>query len=170
MELTPKEKKVLLNLARTTIEVRSTGGNPPGLPAETPLLNERRGAFVTLKKRGKLWGCIGYTETVKPLAMTIEEMALAATFHDSRFPTAEMGGTEVPDHRDMRPLPLKRNSGYSTIETGVRHGLYAVRGFHRGMLLQVASEHCWDRLTFLAEICYMNCVPPKTWQEKGTRV
>ena len=107
------QKKVQLNLARTTTEVRLTGGNPSGLPAETPLLNEKRGAFVTLKKRGQLRGCIGYTETVKPLAMTIEEMALAVAFHDSRFPPAETGGTEVPDHRDIRTFPLERNSGYS---------------------------------------------------------
>ena len=62
--LTPAEQKTVLRLARDTLDsyVRSrkvpeAGGGDYTL---TPVMREDRGAFVTLKKHGKLRGCIGY--------------------------------------------------------------------------------------------------------------
>jgi len=56
------------------------------------------------------------------------------------------------------------------IEVG-KHGLLISRGHRRGLLLpQVASEHHFTRDTFLDQTCLKAGLPPRTWQETGTRI
>lgn len=43
-------------------------------------------SFVTLSKNGELRGCIGSLISTKPLWQDIEDNAINAAFHDSRFP------------------------------------------------------------------------------------
>ena len=52
--------KELLKLARNTIEGRFQGVSPDLNDFNEPIYNEKRGAFVTLNKKGHLRGCIGY--------------------------------------------------------------------------------------------------------------
>ena len=49
-------------------------------------LMQERGAFVTLKKQGQLRGCIGYVAPMKPLALTVRDVAAMAAMRDTRFP------------------------------------------------------------------------------------
>ena len=50
-----------------------------------PELSAAHGAFVTLRKRGQLRGCIGRIQTPESLAQTIPHVALDAALHDTRF-------------------------------------------------------------------------------------
>jgi len=54
-------------MARKSIEARLAGikMSPPEIGSGA--LKEKRGAFVTLKKQGRLRGCIGFIEARKPL-------------------------------------------------------------------------------------------------------
>ena len=55
-------------------------------------MKRRAGAFVTLKKDGRLRGCIGTVEATKStLAAEIAANALAAGLRDPRFPPVEKG-------------------------------------------------------------------------------
>ena len=87
MELTTKEKSTLLDIVKKTIAAKVNNKELPKLTVDSETLQEKRGAFVTLKKRGHLRGCIGYIKAVKPLWETVQEMAVAAAFHDPRFPS-----------------------------------------------------------------------------------
>jgi AmmeMemoRadiSam system protein A len=170
MELTDKEKQDLLDLALSTIRARLEGKEPPGLEDATPILREKRGAFVTLKKRGRLRGCIGYIQPVKPLHETIERMAQAAAFEDPRFPALRK--EELPDlSLEISVLtPLREIRDMGEIQVGL-HGLYIVRGHRAGLLLpQVAVEYRWDRETFLRETCHKAGLPPEAWRDEGTRI
>lgn len=86
MKLTEEEKNTLLAIVRKTIASRLAGKELPEFDIESATLQEKRGGFVTLEKRGQLRGCIGYIEARKPLHCTVQEMALAAAFGDPRFP------------------------------------------------------------------------------------
>ncbi|MDD5712374.1 MAG: AmmeMemoRadiSam system protein A [Smithellaceae bacterium] len=169
MKLTDREKKTLLSIARKTIEKKLTGKG--ALPAvESELLNEKRGAFVTLKKKGALRGCIGYIEPVRALHRTIEEMALAAAFDDPRFPP--LCAEELCDlELEISVLtPLVEIKDVSQIEVG-KHGIYLRKGYCAGLLLpQVAKEYRWDRLTFLEQTCYKAGLPRGAWKEKDARI
>ncbi|MCE5282135.1 MAG: AmmeMemoRadiSam system protein A [Deltaproteobacteria bacterium] len=168
--LSPEERDFLLALAKGTIGARLTGEAAPPVPAEMSRLRQKRGVFVTLKKRGRLRGCIGYVEALKPLAESVREMALEAAFRDPRF--APLGQEEFREVSfEISVLsPLREIQDVEEIEVGL-HGLYIVRGYQAGLLLpQVATEHRWDRRTFLEETCGKAGLPPRAWQERGTRI
>ena len=170
MELTAKDKDTLLDIAKKAIVAKVNNKDIPKLTGDSETLQEKRGAFVTLKKRGQLRGCIGYIKPVKALGETVQEMAIAAAFHDPRFPSL------TPD--EVRDLTfeisvlslLKRIKDINEIEVG-KHGLYIVRGYKSGLLLpQVAVEYKWDRETFLKETCCKAGLPMQAWMDKETEI
>jgi len=170
MELTTAEKNTLLDMAKDTIAAKINNQEMPELKMDSENLRLKRGAFVTLKKRGQLRGCIGYIKAYKPLWETVQEMALAAAFRDPRFPP--LRPNEVNDLTfEISVLgPLKRIKDVKEIKVG-RHGLYMVRGYHAGLLLpQVATEYGWDRETFLQETCHKAGLPPTAWTDQETEI
>ena len=169
-ELTKQEKELLLSIARKSIESGLAGGAPPRFTVESDTLRKKMGAFVTLKKQGRLRGCIGLIEGTKPLYETVEKMAQAAAFDDPRFRPVkkdELGGLDI----EISALtPLRQIENVGEIETG-RHGIYIVKGFHSGLLLpQVATEYNWDRDTFLRETCAKADLPQDAWKDKDTKI
>ncbi|OPY86710.1 MAG: hypothetical protein A4E71_01404 [Smithella sp. PtaU1.Bin162] len=170
MELTEKEKEVLLDIVKKTIAGRLNNKNLPKISVDSETLQEKRGAFVTLKKRGHLRGCIGYIKAVKPLWETVQEMAVAAAFHDPRFPSLKPEEFKDLSLEISVLSPLQRIDDINVIEVG-KHGLYIVRGYNSGLLLpQVAIEYGWDRETFLKETCYKAGLPPQAWMDKETEI
>lgn len=170
MDLTDQDKKTLLEIVKRAIFAKASNRELPKLTLESPILKEKRGAFVTLKKRGLLRGCIGYIKAVKPLGETVQEMAVAAAFHDPRFPSVK--GEEIRDLSfEISVLsPLQKIKSIDDIEVG-KHGLYIVRGYNSGLLLpQVAIEYGWDRENFLKETCFKAGLPPKAWKDKETEI
>ncbi len=84
--LSAGQKKVLLALARSSIESFVTTGKTARVTTSDPRLLKTQGAFVTLTKHGQLRGCIGSIVGDKPLWQTIREMSIAAASADPRFP------------------------------------------------------------------------------------
>ena len=168
--LTDLEKKTLIDIARTTIECRLKGSGVPEVYIESEVLKQKSGAFVTLKKHGRLRGCIGYIEARKPLYKTVAEMAIAAAFNDPRFPPLR---TDELTHISLEISvlsPLKEIKDIKEIKVGV-HGLYITKGYNSGLLLpQVASEYKWDSLTFLKETCYKAGLLLDAWKDKDTQI
>ncbi|MCU0578546.1 MAG: AmmeMemoRadiSam system protein A [Desulfobacterota bacterium] len=167
---TEEEKTWLHRMARQAIEYRLTGRPLPTPEGETALLKEKRGAFVTLKRQGRLRGCIGYTRAIKPLSRTIMEMAQAAAFEDPRFPPLtqkELADLEI----EISVLtPFRQVRDVTEIEVG-KHGLFLERGGRSGLLLpQVATEYRWDRQTFLEHTCLKAGLPREAWQDPETRI
>lgn len=170
MGLTEEEKSALINIARTAIACRLSGMDLPEFNGKSEILQEKRGAFVTLERQGQLRGCIGYIEARKPLYKTVEEMALAAAFGDPRFPplTAEEFGNITVEISVLSPL--REITDIKEIEVGV-HGIYIISGYSSGLLLpQVAARCEWDRQTFLRETCRKAGLPANAWQDENTRI
>jgi AmmeMemoRadiSam system protein A len=170
MELTAKEKDTLLDIAKKTIAAKVNNKDIPKLNVDSETLQEKRGAFVTLKKHGNLRGCIGYIKALKPLGETVQEMAIAAAFHDPRFPSLKPEEVKDLTFEISVLSPLKRIKDINEIEVG-KHGLYIVHGYNAGLLLpQVAIEYEWDRETFLQETCHKAGLPTGAWMDKETEI
>ncbi len=170
MNLTDADKNQLLKQARASIEAHLSDAPVPPGPEASPVLGQRRGAFVTLHRQGRLRGCIGYLEAEKPLLQTVQEMAAAAAFHDPRFKPLkkeELADLEI----EISVLsPMQLISSTDEIEVG-KHGLYVVQGFCRGLLLpQVATEYKWDRLAFLQQTCLKAGLSPDAWKAPSTKI
>jgi AmmeMemoRadiSam system protein A len=160
----------LLSLARKTLESYLRSGEIPDHVAFHPALQARCGAFVTLSRGGQLRGCIGHIVTDTELHRTVQRCAVSAAVEDFRFPPVtadELGGLEI----EVSVLtPMQQVLDVSRIEVG-RHGLYIVRGMHRGLLLpQVATECGWNRETFLVQTCRKAGLPDDAWQQQSTAI
>jgi len=170
MDLSTADQELLFRVARESIRAHLKGETAPLPQATSPLLSQPRGVFVTLNRRGRLRGCIGYLEAVKPLLPAVQEMAVAAAFGDPRFPPLredELADLEI----EISVLsPFQRIAKVDEIQVG-RHGLYLEQGASRGLLLpQVATEYGWDRLTFLKQTCVKAGLPPNAWEDPTTRI
>jgi AmmeMemoRadiSam system protein A len=170
MNLSTADKQLLLQVARESIAAQLKGKAAPPVQASSPVLEELRGAFVSLHRQGQLRGCIGYIEAVKPLLQTVKEMAPAAAFQDPRFrplQADELASLEI-EISVLTPLHLIKSA--DEIKVG-KHGLYIVRGLNRGLLLpQVATQYHWDRQTFLEQTCNKAGLPPDAWKEPSTQI
>jgi AmmeMemoRadiSam system protein A len=161
-------KTQLLALARAALEARVRRERAP-VPDAGGVLGLRRGAFVTIHHRGELRGCLGRLTVDSPLGRTIVHLGGAVADSDPRF--ASVIPSELTDIQiEISVLtPEERVMSIDDIEVG-RHGLIIEDGYARGLLLpQVATEHEWDRETFLAHTCLKAGLPPDAWKN-GARI
>lgn len=167
-QLSDADRQVLLRLARQALEESVRYHRLSKVEAPPGVLGDKGGAFVTLMKAGRLRGCIGYVEALRPLYQTVRECARAAALEDPRFPPV------TPDELDSLRLEISVLSPLTEIrpeeiEVG-RHGLLISQGCQRGLLLpQVAVEWKWDRERFLAETCWKAGLPKDAWKH-GARI
>jgi len=169
--LTSHEKSELLALARKSVEQAVREGKPyEPTPSSSDLLNQERGAFVTLKKSGELRGCIGYTSAAKPLYMTVRDTATLAALRDSRFPPVSASELPQLEYEISVLSPLRRVTDIRQIKVG-QHGLLMKNGEYEGLLLpQVPVEEKWNQQTFLEETCHKAGMRANCWKDENTDI
>lgn len=172
--LTEEEKTYLHELVRLSIaQGLKTRGKREAVdlpPPPSEKLQQPMGAFVTLKISGNLRGCIGNVVGNSPLHETIASMARSAAFEDPRFPPLSPDEFERLEVEISVLSPLAPCPDVTQIEPG-RHGLLVRQGVHSGLLLpQVATEHGWNRETFLRHTCGKAGLPANCWQDSRTQI
>ncbi|MCX5813227.1 MAG: AmmeMemoRadiSam system protein A [Proteobacteria bacterium] len=169
MSISEEEKADLKRLARNAIEAVLFGKQGEAAHI-SERLKEKGGAFVTIKKKGDLRGCIGYIHATLPICDTVREAAIQAAFHDPRFDPVDLKEWKDIDIEISVLTPMKKIEDTAEIEVGI-HGLYIQKGYHSGLLLpQVATEHNWDRMTFLEHTCYKAGLQKDAWKSKDTYI
>ncbi|MCG8511761.1 MAG: AmmeMemoRadiSam system protein B [Rhodospirillales bacterium] len=90
-------KQTLLHVAAASIENGLGNSRPLAVdPSDyAEILRENGASFVTLKRDGKLRGCIGTSVATQPLIRDVAEHGYAAAFRDPRFPA--LAAQEIPD-------------------------------------------------------------------------
>ncbi len=165
------EKNELLALARKSVEyaVREKKPYEPTASA-SEVLNQERGAFVTLRKSGELRGCIGYTSAAKPLYMTVRDTATFAALRDTRFQPVTVSELSQIDYEVSVLSPLRRVLDIRQIKVG-QHGLLMKNGAYEGLLLpQVPVDERWDRQRFLEETCMKAGMRSGCWKDENTDI
>ena len=161
--LSDEDKKELLDLAYTTVDLYIRENKLPEYNPQSKTLKRNCGAFVTLKKHGKLRGCIGFIDPVLPLHQAVMQASVYAACRDSRFKPVTQDELEDIDIEISILTPLKKISHPSKIMVG-KHGLVIARNGKRGILLpQVAVEQNWTRQTFLERACIKAGLPKNAW-------
>jgi AmmeMemoRadiSam system protein A len=148
---TDKEKEQLITLARDNIrsllyDMKRISVSKETLPDifKTPL-----GAFVTLKIRGSLRGCIGRFISSEPLYQVVLESSENSAFDDPRFSPLTKEELPKTDIEITVLGPMKKISSIKEIVLG-RHGIYIKKDNRSGtMLPQVATENHWSLEEFL---------------------
>jgi AmmeMemoRadiSam system protein A len=169
-ELGALQRRQLLAVARRAIQARLSGAELPPEEADAAL-RERRGAFVTLRRREtrELRGCVGYVEPRYPLVESVARAAAAAATHDDRF--APVGRDELERlSLDISALGLLAPISPGDVVVGT-HGLVIRHHGRTGLLLpQVAVEHGWDAPSFLAHTCLKAGLPADAWRLPGAEL
>ncbi len=168
-ELSQKDKDLLKKLARAAIEYRlkhMKDPTPSDLNIEiTPAMKEKMGAFVTLKKRGVLRGCIGEIFPTRPLYKAVTAQAVNSAFRDPRFPPLsadELDDVHIEISALTQPKPV---SSYNEIIIG-KHGIVLEKyGRSAVFLPQVAPEQGWDLEQTLTHLSLKAGLPPDAWRE-----
>ncbi len=152
-ELTEEEQELLLTIARETITAKANKEKLEEYNITSPILNDKRGAFVTLHKEGNLRGCIGRFITDEPLYKVVENMAIQSAFDDYRFSPVEPKEIDAL-HIEISVLsPLRKIYNTDEIELG-KHGIYIMKGNKGGCFLpQVATDTGWTKEEFLSYCC-----------------
>ncbi len=167
--LTDAQKSALLTLAKHSIAAQVTGRREPlRLDLDLP---ESSGAFVTIKRRGELRGCLGTLQCSRGLAGEVARCAADAASADPRFPP--VAADEIPELSVevsvLGPLEAIDPRDPAAIVIG-RHGLVAEQDFRRGLLLpQVATEWGWSVEQFLRQTCLKAGLRGDAWQH-GARI
>jgi AmmeMemoRadiSam system protein B/AmmeMemoRadiSam system protein A len=133
-----------------------------GPPAD---VGQSAGAFVTLRRNGRLRGCIGYVAPIKPVWQAVLDNAEAAAVRDHRFPAvqpSELDELDVEVSVLTEPVPIARLSEF---EVG-RHGIILVKDGRRAVFLpDVAVEQGWDREQTLTRLAQKAGLPPDAWRD-----
>ena len=172
-------KKSLLQRARRAI-ARALGmsnpefliPNPQSLipNSQSPIPADlKAGAFVTLRMKGRLRGCIGYPDAALPLIEVIQRCAVSAAMSDPRFPPLSPDEWSDLDLEVSVLGPIEPVGDIEDVVVG-RHGLIVEFGGRRGLLLpQVATEWNWNAEEFACQTCTKAGLPGDAWQ-KGAKL
>jgi len=160
---------VLLPLARAAIASRF------GLNHETdegvPWLKQAGASFITLKRDGRLRGCVGTLRAHRALAEDVKANAVAAAFRDPRFPPLEAGeysgiALEVSVLTALEPLSFTDEPGVlRQLRAGV-DGVVFEYGHHTGTFLPQVWEDFKEPSEFLAHLKYKAGLPPDFWDKE----
>ncbi|MBW1846006.1 MAG: AmmeMemoRadiSam system protein A [Deltaproteobacteria bacterium] len=167
-----EDKITLLKLARSVIK-SAIDKNVKVIRPETatPELNNKKGCFVTLHKKGALRGCIGTIEPVKSLIAAVEDNALNAAFRDPRFPSLTVNELsdvdleisvlspptvlEYQDHEDLK----------NKLKPGV-HGVILSKDWRSATFLPQVWEQLPDIEVFLGHLCQKAGMADSCWMDK----
>lgn len=170
-KLNEAEQKILLNLAKQTVENYVRTNKIIEIKKTNVNLNKHQGAFVTLKKHGDLRGCIGEFKADEPLYRVVINMAIAAATQDPRFNPVLEDELDDLEYEISVLSPLRKVDSWKEIEIG-KHGVEIKQGMRRGVFLpQVATENNWDLNTFMNVLCTQKAgLPADCWKDPKTEI
>ncbi len=167
--LSPEDKKQLLALARQTIRYALDHQKVPEVSdlsfTASESMKPPRAAFVTLKKRGQLRGCIGDIFPQRPLYKSVITNAIYAAFGDRRFGQLqkdEYDQIKVEISALTLPTPV---ASWRDIRIGI-DGMVLNKDGHSAVFLpQVAPEQGWDLEATLRYLSEKAGLPAEAWKE-----
>ncbi len=171
--LTLTERQTLLGIARAAVEHAAQGKTSPavqlaGLP---PALQADGASFVTLTRHGDLRGCIGALQAYQPLAVDVQEHAVAAATQDFRFmpvQPGELAEITIEISRLTTPVPLV----YTDPQDLIRKlrprvdGVILQDGARRATFLPQVWEQIPQPERFLEHLCQKMGVHSQAWRSK----
>jgi len=170
--LTEKQGKVLVRLARGTIAARlglAGAGNIPEDDLADPIFQEKRGTFVCLKIRKQLRGCMGCLTPSETILEGIQRNAINSAFNDPRFPAlteAELEEAEIEISILTNPQKLEYTDGEDLLKKLRPNidGVIISKGACRATFLPQVWEQLPRAEDFLSHLCRKACLVPDEWR------
>lgn len=144
--LSDEDKKVLLEISRSTLESFIRDESIPEIPGEMlkPVLKKPARVLVSLYLGDRLRGRLEYLTEPIPLSAMVQEMTIAAATLDDRFAPVEATELGYISIEISILSEIKRISSPDEIDL-LKHGIYLVKGEHSGLYLPgEAGQEGWD--------------------------
>ena len=175
--LNSEERAILLKIASQAIE-DAVEKNPLSvleLSIMPQRLQHQGASFVTLTIDENLRGCIGTLQAYQPLALDVQEHAVAAALYDYRFPPVSQAEVELLnieiscltpsqslEYKDSDDLVHKIRPGMDGVV--LRHGL------QRATFLPQVWEDLPQPEDFLSRLCVKMGAPADLWMREKLQV
>jgi AmmeMemoRadiSam system protein A len=159
--LDEEAQKEALKIVKDTLQGFFKKGVIPKIKVKSKSLFKNLGCFVTLKKNGKLRGCIGEFPSDKPLWQVIQKTALASAFEDPRFFPLKKEELPFLEIEISVVFPLEKIDDWRKIKLGMDGVLIEKEGRRGVFLPQVAKETGWSLEEFLGNLCLEKMGLPK---------
>lgn len=173
MKLSKQYGEKLLRLARSSIENRLKKGS--GKVVDESLFSEKRGTFVTLKKRKQLRGCIGNIEPVRTIGQGVASNAVSAALFDSRFPPLTLEELEEVTI-SVSVLTQAQKLFFSSEDdllAQIRKGVDGVI-LRKGNFSATFLPQVWEQLPakelFLSHLCLKAGLADGCWRDEGVEI
>lgn len=167
------DRMALLGVAREAVEHGLRTGNRLAVDPMHfgPALRELRATFVTARLNGKLRGCTGMLEAVRPLVADVAWNAFSTAFRDPRFAplrAEELHGLDL--HISVLTTPERLVFGseedlLAQLQPGI-DGLILEEGKRRATFLPAVWEQLSDSRSFLRELKVKAGFPGDHWSER----
>ena len=166
-KLTKQEQKVLLRIARDTLDQYiENGALAEDLEKKYEIsanLEAAAGVFVTLRKKGDLRGCIGSIVGTEPLYLGVQGNAVKSAVRDPRFSPVKKAELDDIDIEISVMTPLQPLDDYKKIRLGT-DGVIIKKGYYQAVYLpQVATETGWNLGQFLGSLCQKAGLPSNSY-------
>lgn len=172
-ELNATEQDILLSIARQALETAVCGKPLPPIELDDlpSALQEPGASFVTLTIAGSLRGCIGALDPYQPLAMDVQEHAVAAALQDYRFPRVKPA--ELPHIQiEVSALTPRSRLAYKNPQDLVIKlrphidGVILQDGLRKATFLPQVWEKVPDPEEFLSHLCIKMGASADLWRKK----
>ena len=172
--LDERQQQALLAWARQAIAraVHAGDGAVGGSLPDEPVFREKRAAFLTLTRNGRLRGCIGTLLAVESLGDSVRHNALNAALRDPRF--APLAAAELPETRIEisvldAPAPLVYRASEDLLSQlqAERPSLILEADGHRATFLPQVWAQLPEARDFLSALCRKAGLPMDAWQDSG---
>ncbi|MDO8388893.1 MAG: AmmeMemoRadiSam system protein A [Actinomycetota bacterium] len=168
--LSPDDMQRLVHVAEQAVESAVLHGATmhPDVADYPRSLAEPGAAFVTLRRHGRLRGCIGTLVAADPLVVAVADKARAAALADPRFDPvgpAELDDLEVSVSVLSAPRPLVVGD-FDGLVVALQPGIDGVvveAGHHRATFLPSVWEELSQPLQFLDALWRKAGLLPRSW-------
>jgi len=155
--MTEDRGATLLSLARAAIAEKLDISPPMDICTDFGWLHEAAASFVTLHRHGALRGCIGSLEAYRPLVEDVRANAVAAAFHDPRFPPLSADefneiDIEVSVLSALQPVPAASEADAIALLKQSHDGVVLEYGRHRSTFLPQVWQQLPEPARFLAQL------------------
>ncbi|MEK7167050.1 MAG: AmmeMemoRadiSam system protein A, partial [Patescibacteria group bacterium] len=172
--LDKKEKKMLLEIARKSIEsqIKENKIFEPNLNliSQYPKLLEKKGAFVTLYKNKQLRGCIGNILPQEELYLSVRNNAISAAIYDPRFlPILHEELNQIDIEISVLEIPqlIKVNNWQEYLNkiTPLKDGVIIKLGSNQATYLPQVWEQISEKENFLNSLCQKAGLNYECWKD-----
>jgi len=171
--LSGTDKAILLKIAREAIISAVNGKLPDQIDLKkfSKELQADGASFVTVTNKGKLRGCIGALEAYQPLAVDVQEHAVAAALEDYRFNPVSADEIALINIEISWLTPLNKldYSDSKDLIGKLRPGIDGVLikdGSRRATFLPQVWGQISNCEEFLSHLCMKMGAQSNLWQQK----